>query len=85
MYKEAAYYLKNNGGLPEVEKVVLGCNNNGSTAKGHLNALGVDTSRGSKHKGLLSHTNIDDAIAHATDTVFKNTLEEIKKRELHKI
>jgi hypothetical protein len=85
MYKEAAYYLKNNGGLPEVEKVVLGCNNNGSNAKGHLNALGVDTSRGSKHKGLLSHTNIDDAIAHATDTVFKNTLEEIKKRELHKI
>ncbi len=84
MYREAAYYLKNNVGLPEVEKVVLGCNNNGSTAKGHLNALGVDTSRGSNHKGLLSHTDIDDEIARTTDAVFRNTLEEIKKRELDK-
>ena len=84
MYKEAAYYLKNNGGLSEVEKNVLGCNNNGSTAKCHLNALGINTSRNSKHKGLLIHTDIDDAIAKATDPTFKNTLEEIKKRDYDK-
>jgi hypothetical protein len=81
-YREAAYYLRNNVGLPEVERNVLGCDNSGSSAMGHLNSLGIDTSRTSKHKGLLLHTNIDDAIANAVDTTFKNTLEEIKRRGL---
>ena len=82
MYEEAAYYLRNNVGLTEIEKKVLGCDNNGSSAKGHLNRLGIDTSRTSAHKGLLIHTSIDDAIANATDPVFRNTLEEINKRGL---
>ena len=82
MYKEAAYYLRNNAGLPEVERNVLGCDNSGSSAMGHLNNLGIDTSRTSKHKGLLIHASIDDAIVNATDPVFRNTLEEIKKRGL---
>ena len=81
MYKEAAYYLRNNVGLPEVERNVLGCDNRGSSAMGHLNKLGIDTSRTSKHKGLLVHISIDDAIANATGE-FKATLEEIKKRGL---
>ena len=81
-YKEAAYYLKNNVGLKTVEKAVLGLDSSGNTAQNHLNGLGIDTSASSKHKGLLIHTDIDDAIANAVDPVFKNTLEEIKKRGL---
>lgn len=81
-YKEAAYYLEYNVGLKKVEKVVLGLDGSGKTAKDHLNGLGIDTSPTSKHKGLLIHTNIDDAIANATDPIFRNTLEEIKKRGL---
>ena len=54
----------------------------GSTAQSHLNKLGIGTSLNSEHKGLLIHTDIDDAIANATDPIFRNTLEEIKKRGL---
>jgi hypothetical protein len=78
-YKEAAYYLENNVGLKKVEKAVLGLDGSGKTAKDHLNGLGIDTSPTSEHKGLLIHTDIDDAIANATDPIFRNTLEEIKK------
>ena len=82
MYQEAAYYLRHNVGLPAVEEAVLGRNNGGSSAIGHLNKLGIDTSLASKHKGMLRHTNIEDAIAHAAEPKFKATLEEIKKRNL---
>lgn len=81
-YREAAYYLKNSVGLKDVEKAVLGLDGSGNTAQNHLNKLGIDTSSTSKHKGLLIHTDIDDAIAKATDATFKNTLEEIKNRSL---
>lgn len=83
-YREAAYYLRNNVGLPAVEKACLGCNNNGSTSKSHLNKLGIDTSSNSVHKGLLSKpgSNIDDEIRKAPEGEFKKTLVEIKKRGL---
>ena len=81
-YKEAAYYLRKGVGLKDVEKAVLGLVGSGSTAQNHLGELGIETSRTSKHKGLLIHTDIDDEIANADDPVFKNTLEEIKKRGL---
>ena len=77
--------MKKKVGLIEVEKTVLGCDNHGSTAKGHLNKLGIDTSRKSEHKGLLDRMNIDDAIAKAIDPTFKKTLEEIKKRGLYDV
>ena len=82
-YAEAAYYLRNATKLTEVERVCLGVNNNGSTAKGHLNQLGIDTSDNSAHKGMLSTIGIDDAIANEIDSTLKHTLEEIKARGLH--
>ena len=83
-YKAAAYYLRNNVGLEEIEKVCFGCENSGTTAKVCLNKLGIDTSRKTVHKGLLCAigANIDDEIAKASDPTFKATLEEIKKRGL---
>jgi hypothetical protein len=51
---------------------------NGSKTKSRLKSIGVL----GEHKGLLIHTGIDDAIANATDPIFRNTLEEIKKRGL---
>lgn len=78
----AVCYLKlKNGGLVDIEEQVLGRNSNGSLAKNHLNKLGIDTSRGTEHKGLLLRSNIDDEIAKARG-IFKTTLEEIKKRGL---
>lgn len=82
-YAEAAYYLRKAAKLTEVEEVCLGINNSGSTAKGHLNKLGIDTSDNSPHKGMLSGTSIDDAIADPANAKIKNTLEEIKVRGLH--
>ena len=46
-----------------------------------LKTLGIDTSKKSPHRGLLSKSNIDIEISKATG-VFKKTLEEIKKRGL---
>lgn len=82
-YKEAAYYLRKVAKLTEVEEVCLGVNNSGSTAKGHLNQLGIDTSDNSPHKGMLSKIDIDDAITNATNAKLKHTLEEIKAQGLH--
>ena len=83
-YIAAAHYLRKNVSLVEIEKACFGCENSGTTAKAVLNKLGIDTSRGSAHKALLSDigANIDDEIAKATDPKFKETLEEIKKRGL---
>jgi DNA invertase Pin-like site-specific DNA recombinase len=83
-YAEAACYLRKGTKLTEVEEVCLGVNNSGSTAKSHLNKLGIDTSDNSQHKGMLSDPNsIDDAIANAADDTLKRTLKEIKERGLH--
>ena len=81
-YKEAACYLRQGESLLAVERICLGVNNNGSTAKMHLNSLGIDTSRNSSHKGMLSTVNIDVAIANAINATLKHTLEEIKARGL---
>ena len=79
----AAYYLKNITSCSKLDEKFLGIiKGHGSTSWNVLRALGIDTSRNSKHKGLLIHTSIDDAIANATDSIFKQTLEEIKKRGL---
>lgn len=79
----AAYYLKNNTTCEKLDKLFFGIENgHGVTTWTLLKKLGVDTSRKSKHKGMLIHTGIDDAIVNATDPIFKNTLEEIKKRGL---
>lgn len=82
-YIEAACYLRQGESLIVIESTCLGVNNKGSTAKMHLNSLGIDTSRNSPHKGMLSTISIDDAIGNATDAVLKHTLEEIKARGLH--
>lgn len=77
--QEAAYYLRHECGLEEVELQVLGAHNSGSTAKRHLKALGIDdTSRNSIYKGMLKNTDIQTAIDNATGT-FKETLEKIKE------
>ena len=79
----AAYYLKNITTCEKLDKKLFGIDNgHGVTSWNLLKKTGIDTSRNSKHKGLLMHIGIDDAIANATDPVFKNTLEEIKKRGL---
>ena len=84
-YAEAAYYLRKDASLSEVERICLGITNgNGSTAQRHLNTLGIETSDNSPHKGLLLTVDIDAAIAKETG-VFKTTLEEIKARGLHLI
>ena len=78
-----AYYLRHRDGLVNVEvKHMKLSGKRGWEAKSILNTLGVDTSRGTKHKGLLQRANIDDEIDKASG-VFKTTLEEIKKRGLH--
>lgn len=78
----AAYYLKHNAGLIEVEERHLKLvGKRGWEAKTILNSLGLDTSRNSKHKGLLVRSKIDDEILKATGT-FETTLEEIKRRGL---
>lgn len=82
-YAEAAYYLRKAKKLTEVEEVCLGVNNSGTTAKMHLNQLGIDTSDNSVHKGMLSTIGIDDAIINAADPALKHTLEEIRARGLH--
>ena len=82
-YAEAAYYLRKATNLTEVEEVCLGVNNSGTTAKRHLNQLGIDTRDNSAHKGMLSTIGIDDAIANVTDPILKHTLEEIRARGLH--
>jgi hypothetical protein len=82
-YAEAAYYLRKATNLTEVEEVCLGVNNSGTTAKRHLNQLGIDTRDNSAHKGMLSSIGIDDAIANVTDPTLKHTLEEIRARGLH--
>jgi hypothetical protein len=46
-----------------------------------LKGLGLDTSKKSPHRGLLIKSDIDTEISKATG-VFKNTLEEIKRRGL---
>ena len=81
-FEVAAYFLKNRVGLVNVEEIVLKVSSKrGWAAKEILNKLGIDTSKKSPHRGLLAKSNIDDEIAKATG-VFKNTLEEIKKRGL---
>ncbi len=81
IYEMAACYLKQGTILKAIETKILGKSSNGSVARRHLNNLGIDTSRNSKHKGLLASLSIDDAIA-KTSGVFKTTLEEIQKRKL---
>lgn len=77
-----AYYLRTGKGLIQIEEEYMKLfGKKGWIAKAILNELGVDTSRKSIHKGLLSGANIDDEIAKASGT-FKITLEEIKKRSL---
>ena len=80
-YSEAAYYLGKGVNLEDIEEICLGIKGSGSTAKNHLNSLGIETSRSSAHRGLLMKSDIDTEISKATG-VFKNTLEEIKKRGL---
>ena len=78
----AAFYLKHDAGLIAVEERHLShFGKRGFEAMTILNSLGIDTSRNSKHKGLLVRSTIDDEIAKATGT-FKTTLEEIKNRGL---
>jgi hypothetical protein len=85
----AEYYLNNDIGLKELEKVKMSTKADGTTyksfsgsrAKTLLNQLGINTSDNDGHKGLLKSTNINNAIATATDMNFKKTLEEIKKRK----
>ena len=78
----AAYYLKHNAGLIEVEERHLKLvGKRGWEAKAILNSLGIDTSRNSKHKGLMTRSKIDDEILKATG-MFKTTLEELQKRGL---
>lgn len=78
----AAYYLKHNIGLIGVEEQHLKIfGKRGWEAKVILNTFGLDTSRNSKHKGLLVRSKIDDEILKATG-IFKTTLEEIKRRGL---
>ena len=80
--KIAAYYLRNKDGLVQVEENYMKLiGKKGWTSKSILNELGVDTSRKSSHKGLLSVSYIDTELLNATGT-FKITLEEIKKRGL---
>ena len=80
--EEAAYYLRHQDGLVKVEKNILNiANGRGTTAKIHLNSLEINTERAIGHKGLLISSDIDDEISKATG-IFKNTLEEIKKRGL---
>ena len=85
--KIVAYYLLHKDGLIRVEENHMGlAGKKGWEAKGVLNSLGINTSRVSKHKGLLLNTNIDDAIndaAKGANDILKTTLEEIKKRKLH--
>lgn len=73
--------------LGEVQINALGIpaeQSHGGKAQKVLQDLGIDTSRSSVHKGmLLAPADIDDEIAKATGA-FKITLEEIKKRKLHK-
>lgn len=79
-FNVAAAFLRKGIGLSSIEKTVLKCDNNGSTASYILHALGINTGKGG-HKGLLRTSDLDTEIAKATG-VFKNTLEEIKKRGL---
>lgn len=79
-YEIAAYYLRNQEGMSTVgTKFLPTPDPKGSKTKSRLKPIGVL----GEHKGLLIHTSIDDAIANAVDPVFKNTLEEIKKRGLY--
>lgn len=75
----ALYYLTHMDGLEAAEEAVLGRRSGGALAKDWLNRLGVDTSRGSAHKGLLDRIDIDDAIATATG-MLKTTMESIKNK-----
>ena len=78
-YEIAAYYLRNQERMAIVgTKLLPTPDPKGSKTKSRLKPIGVL----GEHKGLLIHTSIDDAIVNATDPVFRNTLEEIKKRGL---
>ena len=78
----AAYYLRHGDGLIKVEENHLKTfGKKGWEARSVLNTLGVDTSRGAKHKGLLQRGTIDDEIDKAAG-IFQTTLKEIKKRGL---
>lgn len=77
-YRLAAYYLKNNVGLIEVEKAIFGRSDNGCSARKVLIKLGVDV----YYRGLLLYQSIDEAILYATGEL-KNTLIEIKRRGLY--
>lgn len=78
-YEIAAYYLRNQEGMSTVgTKFLPTPDPKGSKTKSRLKPIGVL----GEYKGLLIHTSIDDAITNAVDPVFKNTLEEIKKRGL---
>lgn len=87
----AAYYLTHDISLPELERIKLPTNADGTPAKSFsgsrvsaiLKSLGIITSDPGGHKGLLlpPGSNIDDEIKKASGE-FKNTLEEIKNRGL---
>lgn len=78
-----AYYLKHNTGLTAVEKNVLGRDSHGNAARNILLAHGIDTSRETVHKGILSRADMDTVLSGATGR-FRTTLEEIKNRGLDK-
>lgn len=78
-----AYYLEHNTGLIEVEQNVLNKNSHGSIARKILISHGIDTSKGTTHKGILLSLNIDSAISNASGK-FKDTLERIKAYQINK-
>ena len=81
-FEVAAFYLKNNATFPQMDEKFFGITNqNGVKTWNICKRLGMDTSRFSIHRGLLKKSDIDTEISKATG-VFKNTLEEIKKRGL---
>jgi hypothetical protein len=81
-YKIAAFYLKNSTDFIQMDEKFFGVTNqHGKKTWEILKNLGVDTSKKSPHRGLLSKSDIDTEILKATG-VFKNTLEEIKRRGL---
>jgi hypothetical protein len=78
----AAYYLRNQIGLIDIEELVLRVSGKlGWEAKRILNNRGIDTSRKSVHKGLLIKSDIDTEIAKANG-LLKETLIKIKNKGL---
>ena len=79
-YKIAAFYLKNSTNFIQMDEKFFGVTNqHGVKTWNILKALGIDTSKKSPHRGLLTKSDIDTEISKATGA-FKETLEEIKKR-----